>query len=60
VKFPVSPAAPCGGDHFEGETFGRRIQKPEFRIQKEVRSQKESRIQNSEEDLKSGGDPLEF
>jgi len=41
LKFQVSPAAPCDGDHSEGENFGRRIQNSE------------SRIQDSEEELRS-------
>jgi hypothetical protein len=49
VKFQVSRAAPCDGDHSEDETFGRRIREPESRIQKEVRSQEELKRQYSEE-----------
>ena len=50
VKFQDSPAAPCDGDHSVGETFGRRIQNPEFRIQKRKsgdRRQEEFRRQYS-------------
>jgi hypothetical protein len=36
MKSQVSPATQWYGDHSEGETFGRRIQKPEFRIQKRM------------------------